>query len=120
MLPGREQTLCCKDCIKLQAVRANRFLHVLQHVRAQLPSFLGRPFGRSLVRVVFGSQMVTVAVCCCDRGGGTHGEQILLQEGLGRRWPEQQSTRTILGKNKMPRGGVFLKRNTCCVAQCNI
>lgn len=73
-----------------------------------------------VVGVIFASRLVTVAVRSCEQGGGTHGERTLLQEGLGRRWPERQSTRTILGKNKMPRGGVFLKCNTCCVIQCNI
>ena len=114
--------LCCKDCIKLQAVQANRFLHVLQHVHAQLPSFAERSFGRTLStsgRSHFWIS-VTVAVCSCEQGGATHGEQTLLQEGLGRRWPKWQSTRTILGKNKMLRGGVFLKSNTCCVVQCNM
>lgn len=61
-----------------------------------------------------------MAVRSCEQGGGTHGDRMLLQEELGRRWPERQSTRTILGKNKMPWGGVFLKCKTCCVIQCNI
>lgn len=52
------------------------------------------------VGVIFGSQMVTVAACSCEQGGGTRGEQTLLQEGRGRRWPEKQSTRTILGKKE--------------------
>lgn len=117
-----EQTLCCKICIKLWTVQAKRFLYVLQHTRAQLPSSLGMPFGRTLStsgRSRFWISVI-VAVRSCEQSWGAPGGQMLLQEGLGKRWPERQSTRTILGKNKMPRGGVFLKCNTFCVVHCDI
>lgn len=88
MLPGREQTLCCKDCIKLQAVQANRFLHFfLQHVRAQLPSFPERPFGKTLST----SGRSHFCISAGNRGGA------LLSAGLGGRMGSECCFRRDLG-----------------------
>lgn len=61
-----------------------------------------------------------VIVAGCKQDGGTHGEQLLLQEGLGWGRPRWQSTTKILWKNQMTGGGIFLMFSVCCVVQCNI
>lgn len=109
MLLGREQTLCCADCIKLQAVQADRFLHVLQHVRAELPSFsehLG--LCPQVVGVTFRSWMVTMAACSCEQGGeDAWGAKATSKRKLGGGGPSGEAPEQFRAKIKCLRLGYF-------------